>query len=126
VDHRDRQAIRRRKGLRGAASAMGRRTHPRMDQPKPPARQGLRADHSLGNRMALYRFDPTLHPPHRKVMKLRRIILNQALREAEQRLVAMGCGKANLQIRAGNEAVALFYQRHGYEVEDRISMGKRL
>jgi ribosomal protein S18 acetylase RimI-like enzyme len=48
------------------------------------------------------------------------------LGEAERRLQAMGCGKVNLQIRAGNEAVAAFYRRHGYDVEERVSMGKRL
>ena len=48
------------------------------------------------------------------------------LGEAERRLRALGCGKINLQIRAGNEAVAAFYRRHGYEVEERVSMGKRL
>jgi ribosomal protein S18 acetylase RimI-like enzyme len=47
------------------------------------------------------------------------------LTEAEARLVRLGCSKANLQIRAGNEAVAAFYRRHGYTVEERISMGKR-
>ena len=45
--------------------------------------------------------------------------------EAEARLAALGCGKINLQIRAGNEAVAAFYRRLGYQVEERISMGKR-
>ena len=48
------------------------------------------------------------------------------LSEAERRLQAMGCGKVNLQIRAGNEAVSAFYRRHGYDVEERVSMGKRL
>jgi ribosomal protein S18 acetylase RimI-like enzyme len=48
------------------------------------------------------------------------------LGEAEQRLHAMGCAKINLQIRAGNEAVAAFYRRQGYEVEERVSMGKRV
>lgn len=48
------------------------------------------------------------------------------LGEAERRLQALGCGKVNLQIRAGNEAVAAFYRQHGYDVEERISMGKRL
>lgn len=48
------------------------------------------------------------------------------LGEAEQRLHAMGCAKINLQIRAGNEALAAFYRRHGYEVEERVSMGKRI
>ena len=50
---------------------------------------------------------------------------SQLLAEAERRLTSMGCGKINLQIRAGNEAVSAFYSRHGYEVEDRVSMGKR-
>jgi len=48
------------------------------------------------------------------------------LAEAERKLKALGCGKVNLQIRAGNEAVAAFYRRHGYDVEERVSMGKRL
>ncbi len=51
---------------------------------------------------------------------------SQLVREAEQRLQELGCTKINLQIRAGNAAVTGFYQRHGYETEDRISMGKRL
>lgn len=46
--------------------------------------------------------------------------------EAEARLAARGCGKINLQIRAGNEAVTVFYAALGYDVEPRISMGKRL
>jgi ribosomal protein S18 acetylase RimI-like enzyme len=45
--------------------------------------------------------------------------------EAERRLHALGCTKINLQIRAGNEAVAEFYRHLGYAIEDRISMGKR-
>lgn len=48
------------------------------------------------------------------------------LGDAERRLRALGCGKINLQIRAGNEAVAAFYRQHGYDVEERVSMGKRL
>jgi ribosomal protein S18 acetylase RimI-like enzyme len=51
---------------------------------------------------------------------------SQLVREAERRLTALGCGKINLQVRAGNEAVTAFYRRHGYEVEERVSMGKRL
>ncbi len=47
------------------------------------------------------------------------------VREAERRLHDLGCTKINLQIRAGNDAVAGFYRCHGYEIEDRISMGKR-
>lgn len=55
----------------------------------------------------------------------RRGIGSALLEEAERRLARAGCTKANLQIRAGNEAVAAFYRTHGYLVEERISMGKR-
>lgn len=48
------------------------------------------------------------------------------VRAAEARLVALGCGKINLQIREGNEAVRAFYAALGYDVELRISMGKRM
>lgn len=48
------------------------------------------------------------------------------VREAEARLRALGCGKINLQVRAGNGAVAEFYRRLGYAVEERISMGKAI
>lgn len=51
---------------------------------------------------------------------------SQLIEEAERRLEAMGCGKINLQIRADNEGVAAFYRTHGYESEERISMGKTL
>lgn len=46
--------------------------------------------------------------------------------EAERRLAELGCSKVNLQVRAANAAVAAFYRRLGYEVEERVSMGKRL
>ena len=39
--------------------------------------------------MAVHRLNPTLHPPHRKAMKIHRIILNQTLWRAAKRLV--GC-----------------------------------
>jgi ribosomal protein S18 acetylase RimI-like enzyme len=55
----------------------------------------------------------------------RRGVGSLLLAEAELRLTRLGCGKANLQIRAENEAVRAFYHRHGYSVEERISMGKR-
>lgn len=55
----------------------------------------------------------------------RKRIGSALLKEAEARLAKAGCTKTNLQIRAGNEAVAAFYRAHGYEVEERISMGKR-
>lgn len=55
----------------------------------------------------------------------RRGVGTRLVREAEERLLALGCRKINLQVRVGNEAVAAFYERHGYCVEERVSMGKR-
>jgi ribosomal protein S18 acetylase RimI-like enzyme len=46
--------------------------------------------------------------------------------EAEARLRQIGCTKINLQVRASNEGVVSFYERLGYAVEERVSMGKRL
>ena len=46
------------------------------------------------------------------------------VRTAEKALRAAGCAKVNLQVRAGNEAVAGFYRKLGYDVEERISMGR--
>lgn len=48
------------------------------------------------------------------------------VREAERALAALGCEKVNLQVRASNEAVARFYTKLGYAIEDRISLGRRL
>ncbi|MCG3197269.1 MAG: Acetyltransferase YpeA [bacterium] len=48
------------------------------------------------------------------------------IRRVEEDLKSLGCPKVNLQIRASNSGVAGFYQRLGYTVEERISMGKRL
>jgi ribosomal protein S18 acetylase RimI-like enzyme len=48
------------------------------------------------------------------------------VREAEKRLLALGCGKINLQVRASNSAVVEFYKQLGYAIEERISMGKRV
>lgn len=45
---------------------------------------------------------------------------------AIERLRAMGCVKVNLQIRGGNDEVADFYRRLGFDIEERISMGRRL
>jgi ribosomal protein S18 acetylase RimI-like enzyme len=46
------------------------------------------------------------------------------VREAEARLLALGCSKINLQIRAANQAVSSFYRGLGYDVEERICMAK--
>ncbi|MEM1433849.1 MAG: GNAT family acetyltransferase [Pseudomonadota bacterium] len=48
------------------------------------------------------------------------------MQEAESALLALGCPKVNLQVRATNEQVIEFYRQAGYHIEERISMGKRL
>ena len=48
------------------------------------------------------------------------------VRHAEQAMVARGCLKINLQILESNAAVVAFYERLGYVVEPRITMGRRL
>jgi len=45
---------------------------------------------------------------------------------AEQHLIASGCPKINLQIRAENSGAIQFYERLGFSVDDVVSMGKRL
>lgn len=56
----------------------------------------------------------------------RRGVGTQLVRAAEVRLAELGCKKVNLQIRSTNSAVVAFYGRLGYQVEQRISMGRRL
>lgn len=48
------------------------------------------------------------------------------MKEAENRLQRIGCTKINLQVRASNQAVVSFYEKLGYPIKERISMGKRL
>ena len=48
------------------------------------------------------------------------------MEKVEESLAQMGCPKLNLQIRADNAEVQAFYESLGYEVEQRISMGKEL
>jgi ribosomal protein S18 acetylase RimI-like enzyme len=46
--------------------------------------------------------------------------------EAEQRLRELGCPKINLQVRSANTAAMEFYRRIGFQVDEVVSMGKRL
>ena len=46
--------------------------------------------------------------------------------EVEARLRAIGCPKINLQIRSSNAEVVAFYRSLGFDVDDSLSMGKRL
>jgi ribosomal protein S18 acetylase RimI-like enzyme len=48
------------------------------------------------------------------------------LRRLEAELVERGCLKVNLLVRRSNAGVVGFYEKLGFQVEDFISMGKRL
>jgi len=48
------------------------------------------------------------------------------LRHVEAALIQRGCLKINLQVRATNTEVIAFYEQLGFEVEEIVSMGKRL
>jgi ribosomal protein S18 acetylase RimI-like enzyme len=56
----------------------------------------------------------------------RRGIAATIMKEAENRLRAVGCPKINLQIRASNIEVVRFYQSIGYSEDSVVNMGKRL
>lgn len=45
---------------------------------------------------------------------------------AEAALAARGCVKINIQVRGDNAGVVGLYEKLGYAVEDRISVGKRV
>ncbi|KQM23763.1 MULTISPECIES: GNAT family acetyltransferase [unclassified Frigoribacterium] len=50
----------------------------------------------------------------------------QLMAEVERSLEALGCPKANFQVRTGNERVRALYEHLGYSVDDAFGMGKRL
>jgi len=56
----------------------------------------------------------------------RRGLGREMVTEAERRLKAAGCPKVNLQVRRSNVGAIDFYRRLGYDVDDVVSMGKRL
>ncbi len=60
-------------------------------------------------------------PSHR-----RRGIGAALMARVEEGLRAMGCPKLNLQVRGSNREAVAFYEKLGYAVEERVSMGKRL
>lgn len=53
-------------------------------------------------------------------------IANALLNRLEKKLIARGCPKINLMVREENDSVLAMYEHLGYEVQDSISMGKRL
>lgn len=50
----------------------------------------------------------------------------QIMQHAEQLLRERGCPKINLQVRSTNREVIEFYRRLGFQIDDVLSMGKRL
>jgi ribosomal protein S18 acetylase RimI-like enzyme len=60
-------------------------------------------------------------PEHR-----RRGFATRLCASAEPGLRALGCPKVNLQIRSANQDVVAFYRSVGYQIEERVSMGRRL
>ena len=72
-----------------------------------------------GHRGWLYRV--AVNPAHQ-----RHGIGTALVRRAEQELITRGAPKINLQVRSSNGQVATFYERLGFVVEERVSMGKRI
>ena len=72
-----------------------------------------------GHRGWLY--SVAVDPSHRRMGVGKALVAH-----AELSLIAMGCPKINLQIIADNERVVAFYGMLGYDVEPRLSMGKRI
>ena len=56
----------------------------------------------------------------------RRGIGTALMRHVERELAGRGCPKVNLQVLASNAATVAFYEKLGYSVEERVSMGKLL
>jgi len=72
-----------------------------------------------GHRGWLYSL--AVHSDHQRQGIARRLVIC-----LEQALIKRGCQKLNLQVRNDNGAVMEFYRHCGFEIEDRISFGKRL
>lgn len=60
-------------------------------------------------------------PEHR-----RRGFARVLMQEAEERLLALGCPKANVQVRDSNQDALGFYKSIGYLQDEAVSLGKRL
>jgi ribosomal protein S18 acetylase RimI-like enzyme len=48
------------------------------------------------------------------------------MQEAEERLLALGCPKVNIQVRISNDEALSFYRGIGYAQDEAVSLGKRL
>ena len=72
-----------------------------------------------GHRGWIYQL--AVHPDKRSSGTGRQLVM-----AAENALKALGCLKVNLQVREGNTGVTAFYEKCGYEIENRTSMGRLL
>ena len=54
----------------------------------------------------------------------RRGVGTALMRHVERELAGRGCPKVNLQVLASNAETVAFYEKLGYSVEERVSMGK--
>jgi ribosomal protein S18 acetylase RimI-like enzyme len=53
-------------------------------------------------------------------------IASKLIREAESRLLKIGCPKINLMVRKSNEDVISFYRRIGYKDDPVVVLSKKL
>lgn len=56
----------------------------------------------------------------------RRGLGRQIMKAVEEKILAMDCPKINLLIRTDNKVAVKFYEGIGYEMDEVVSMGKRL
>ena len=89
--------------------------------------QGVVAGSIMGSIMAGYEANRGwLHAAAVLQSHQRQGVGTALVKEAENLLSAMGCRKINLQVRSSTTAVISFYRSLGYEVEEGVSMGKRV
>ena len=85
----------------------------------------VHGDQVIGSTMAGYDghrgwlYTVAVLPPYR-----RDGVGSALVREAERRLLALGCLKINLQVVLANFSVVAFYRKLGYAIEERIPMSK--
>ena len=56
----------------------------------------------------------------------RRGLARVLMTHIEEKLLAMGCPKLNIQVRAANTEALAFYERLGYVPDQAVTLGKRL
>ncbi|MGQ0655090.1 MAG: GNAT family N-acetyltransferase [Betaproteobacteria bacterium] len=56
----------------------------------------------------------------------RRGLARRLMAHIEEKLLAMGCPKLNIQVRMSNSEALIFYERLGYAPDQAVTLGKRL